>query len=206
MAYRCRFAARSSFGRGTGASGFTLIEILVVISIIAILAALVIGGVGVIQRRAKESATKLEVKQFQEAVEKYLFDEGIYPASDKEANPEANYFPELYRALFGVPRPNGPGGRSAPYGNISGERTVVVDEDDETGFRPAERSEINDDSVDKHYLDPWGQPYIYRPNKGKKPQPWMRNPRTCDIYSVGEDGVDQTILGGDEENDDIGNW
>ena len=77
----CRLAQLSVRRRG-----FTLIEILVVISIIAILSSLVIGGVMTIQDKAKESSAKLEVKQLDEQLANYLFEEKIYPAAAKEAD------------------------------------------------------------------------------------------------------------------------
>ena len=73
------------------------------------------------------------------------------------------------------------------------------------------RSELRDSEVEKYLLDPWGEPFVYRANKGKNlsEHMFMHN-QAADIYSRGPDSEDQTMLGEDAEAegeiDDIGNW
>ncbi|MCZ6794643.1 MAG: prepilin-type N-terminal cleavage/methylation domain-containing protein [Planctomycetota bacterium] len=189
-----------------GARGFTLVEVLIVISIIAILAALVIGGLGKAREAAEQTQAKTEVDTMRQAVGRYELDEGILPAFGKLADEETNYFPILFTALMDSPEPEGKGGRSAPYiDRIEEEKIVVKDGSD---YRKATRKERYDHTVDKYLLDPWDNPYIYRCNKGLKPQDWMVNRDSFDLYSTGPNGSDETILGDEErdeeEYDDIG--
>jgi prepilin-type N-terminal cleavage/methylation domain-containing protein len=59
--------------------GFTLIEILVVISIIAILAGLLIPVIGSVRRRGQVTATVLEIQSLKNAIEQYKQKFGDYP-------------------------------------------------------------------------------------------------------------------------------
>jgi len=60
-------------------TGFTLIEILVVISIIAVLASIIISSLGESRQRATEVADKEAVRQVKLAMELYALDHGDYP-------------------------------------------------------------------------------------------------------------------------------
>jgi predicted O-methyltransferase YrrM len=142
-----------------------------------------------------------EVSALQTALETYVLDEGCYPGIDREAPPERNDFPRLLNVLLGPPAPAGPGGRSAPYIKLRAEGVVVKTAQ---GYCQAAAKDLADPKIEKYYLDPWGNPYVYRANKGKPAQKHMKNPAKADLYSLGPDGVDQTIRG--EAGDDIGNW
>ena len=60
--------------------GFTLVELLVVITIIGILAAIAIPNMTRMRIKAKESEVKANLHVIQEAVERYYVDEHEYPA------------------------------------------------------------------------------------------------------------------------------
>lgn len=62
-------------------SGFTLIELMIVVVIIAILALLVIPRLAIYSRRSKESAMVANLNRLREAIEKFKSDTGEYPAS-----------------------------------------------------------------------------------------------------------------------------
>jgi type II secretory pathway pseudopilin PulG len=59
---------------------FTIIELLVVISIIAIMAGMLIGGLGGASDKKLEVATKGEIMKLELALEKYKADFGDYPS------------------------------------------------------------------------------------------------------------------------------
>lgn len=59
--------------------GMTLIEILVVISIIAILAGILLPVIGVVRRRGQVTATVLEIQNLKAAIEQYKQKFGDYP-------------------------------------------------------------------------------------------------------------------------------
>ena len=184
--------------------GFTLIEILIVISIIALLSSLILGAIMVAKKGATEAIAKTEVSSLGGALEQYVQDESDYPGMAEKIDADRNQFPELYNALFGERRPNGPGGRSAPYTKIEEKRVVVYDRDTDR-YEPATRDQVNDFETEKFYLDPWSNPFVYRANKGRKREEFMHNQYAADIYSLGPNGTDDTAEG-NEESDDIGNW
>jgi len=60
--------------------GFTLVELLIVIAIIAILAALTLNTAGYIQKKAARSRAETEIAALSAALESYKADNGDYPA------------------------------------------------------------------------------------------------------------------------------
>ena len=60
--------------------GFSLVELLVVITIIGILASLALANMGRVRNKAHESEVKANLHVIQEAVERFSVDEGEYPA------------------------------------------------------------------------------------------------------------------------------
>ena len=200
-------SARLSPGRARRGAGFTLVEILIVVSIISLLAGLVLVGVQRARLHASRAIAKATVGDWSNAIGRYVQDEGKYPAQGLEPDAERNDFPLLYKALCGERRPKGPGGRSAPYITPTEEQILVYDET--LGeHRTATRAERFDNDVDKFVADPWGEPYVYRCNKGHSlaDNPFMHK-ADFDLYSTGENGTDETMLGeSGEDVDDIGNW
>lgn len=92
-------------------AGFTLVELLTVMAIIAILVGLVLGTAGFAQKAAARKQAATEIKAFEAALEGFKADNGIYPqtsATDSldaqnDTNPTAysNANLVLYRALTG---------------------------------------------------------------------------------------------------------
>jgi prepilin-type N-terminal cleavage/methylation domain-containing protein len=184
--------------------GFTLVEILIVISIIALLASMILAGVSYARRRAYEALAKTLVTNLSSAMETYYRDSGEYPGNNRSRFREGdNAFPALFEALFGQRPPRGKGGPSSPYMELK-ESDVVVWDNDEEKYRPAEPDEIRDPKMEKWITDPWGIPLVYRENKSRTPKRYMHNAQKADIYSTGPDRTDQTIE--EEKGDDIGNW
>ncbi|MBM3833140.1 MAG: type II secretion system protein [Verrucomicrobia bacterium] len=79
-------------------SGFTLIELLVVFSIIALLAGLSVGLVGVASRKNKESRVKAELNKYVTAIENYKAAIGSFPP-DNPGKPSTN---QLFYELSGT--------------------------------------------------------------------------------------------------------
>ncbi|MDD3435410.1 MAG: prepilin-type N-terminal cleavage/methylation domain-containing protein, partial [Patescibacteria group bacterium] len=59
--------------------GFTLVELLVVVAIIGILAAVSVVALNTARARARDSRRVADVRQMQTALELYYNDEGTYP-------------------------------------------------------------------------------------------------------------------------------
>ena len=69
-----------SKGNSTATHGFTLMELLAVITIIAILAGLVLQTAGYVQKKAARSRAEAEIATLAAALESYKADWGDYPA------------------------------------------------------------------------------------------------------------------------------
>lgn len=64
-----------------GNRGFTIVELLIVVVIIAILASITLVTYSGIQNRSKDSQTDAAVSQLKKAIEMYRVDESVYPAA-----------------------------------------------------------------------------------------------------------------------------
>ena len=144
--------------------GFTLVELLIVIAIIGILAGLALKAISLVRQSTNVAITTTDIHSFKAAVEQYNQDEGEYPGMGKKVSGDDNQFPILYECLFGDRRPNGPGGRNAPYMDLDQDKVVVYDDDIED-YRKARRKELRNRKIEKYMLDAWGNPLVYRSNK-----------------------------------------
>jgi prepilin-type N-terminal cleavage/methylation domain-containing protein len=77
-----------------GKKGFTLIEILFVITVVAILAAIVIPRLTTSATTAKEAACDANISNINTQVERWYFDNGSWPANDlSDIGADNDYFP-----------------------------------------------------------------------------------------------------------------
>ena len=84
------------------AAGFTLIELMVVIAIIAILAGIIMGSLATAKYRANDSKRKSDLKNLSLALSQYYNDNGSYPSTggvfwgnSANGGNRANYIPGL---------------------------------------------------------------------------------------------------------------
>jgi general secretion pathway protein G len=63
------------------ASGFTLLELIIVIAVIGILATIALPNLKDIPRRAAESVLKSNLRTFRDVIDQYRADKGHYPAT-----------------------------------------------------------------------------------------------------------------------------
>lgn len=73
--------------------GFTLVELLVVMAVLAILATLIVGGFRSSQARGRDSQRKSDLKQIANSLEIFLTDYGIYPPASGTQVAACSYNP-----------------------------------------------------------------------------------------------------------------
>lgn len=151
-------------------SAFTLVEMLTVMTVIAILASLILAVNGYVQRKAGTSRAEGEIQALTLGCENYKVDNGIYPRSTDtdtldprtDANPATGVSSEryqkaslyLYKALSGDTQPS-----SGPDFKPE-EKAYLTD-----FFRPqvlGASKNSNDQITKVHYIqDPFGNSYGY---------------------------------------------
>jgi type II secretory pathway pseudopilin PulG len=113
----CRGVCAKRLTNGSGAwhkrryNAFTILELLVVITIIIVLAGLILSTVGYVQKKGARSRAEAEIAAISAALESYKADNGIYPtsANTNALNARTNVNPsgyqtacfDLYTALTG---------------------------------------------------------------------------------------------------------
>ncbi len=65
----------------SGASGFTLLELIIVVAIVGILAGIAMPRLKDVPRRASEAALKTDLHTFRDVIDQYHADKGHYPPS-----------------------------------------------------------------------------------------------------------------------------
>lgn len=78
-----RFVTHLSRRTSTNSGGFTFIEIMVVVAILAILAALVVPRIMGRTDEAKRTAAKVQIRNIEGALQLYKLDNGVYPTTEQ---------------------------------------------------------------------------------------------------------------------------
>jgi prepilin-type N-terminal cleavage/methylation domain-containing protein len=156
--------------------GFTLIEMLIVISIITILGGLVLTAIGVASRTSKENATRAIIKQLEAALMRYESDFQDYPPSDGDSQGMKGS-ENLWKYLRTEKK-------EGPY--ITSKEIPICDSDHNGEMEIA-------DGFKRTIL------YVHHRDYSNKPP----NKRTYRLISSGADGkMDE----GQRNSDDIVNW
>ena len=96
--------------------GFTLIELVIVIAVIAILAGILLGALPAITEKRTRSVVRAELRQLVTAIEAYKEKHGFYPP-DNTNNIAA---PPLFYELVGTTVTSDPNGANASYVPLNG--------------------------------------------------------------------------------------
>ena len=152
----------------TRTKGFTLIEMLVTITIIIILMGIAVGGFEFVKQKQARSQAAVQISLLSKALEDYKLDTGSYPSGDGTSAANNN----LYKALYHTPASAEPA-----------EKIYVPEldpENDRQGWTEGEGEDVT-------IVDPWGAEYIYRDGSDTD----AKNP-DFDIISKGKDGEEGT--------------
>lgn len=104
-----------------GAAGFTFIEIMVVVAILAILAALVVPRIMGRTDDAKRTAAKVQIRNIEGALQLYKLDNGVYPSTEQGLKaliekPTVGVIPKKWKVGGYLPKlPEDPWGSSYKY-------------------------------------------------------------------------------------------
>lgn len=165
----------------TRRAGFTLVELLTVVAIIAILAALSIGGFAYFNRKQAEDKGRMQIKLLETALEEYKMDNGEYPAHNNTNGTLGTNL--LYKKLY--------------YEGASAAGRIYLPELDPTS---AKQGWIDGTGAAAKIIDPFGNEYRYRCMTDKTKQ---KNP-DFDLWSMGADGRTNTSSATHKDNrDDI---
>ncbi len=187
---------KSSSTAWPGRAGFTLMEMLVVISIIVVLAGLTIGGLGFVKDKQAREQAKVQINLLQMALQEYHSDNGFFPEG---ANPSGeNATEEIYKALYPQDRDE------EVY------LTQLNPENDTFGWLKGQTGETGETGL-KIY-DPWGNEYRYRANDPSAGSSSIAANPDFDLWSAGPDGRTNPGSAGNYDNkapenlDDIRGW
>lgn len=139
---------------------FTLIEVLVVISIIAILAGMTLGVGGPMMEKAKRSRTQGEIAAIESALERYKIDNGSYPIAEQypnletDGNPQETTYIVTGEALF-----QALGGRKNHKEKAENQVYLEVKQSQ------VDKESRTSSSSNTYLVDPWGFAYGYCVNE-----------------------------------------
>jgi len=181
-----------------GLRGFTLVELLTVVTIIVILSGMVVGVSAFVQRRAAVDRAKTHLALFNLKITEYKIDAGGFLPPTSEEDVEARSGIIIYKMLYG----DGIGAAGIAGTADDGALDGRPDEGAIVYWAALDPNNNNQNMINKRggevpveLVDPWGNPWRFRNQKG---DPSQENP-DFDLWSLGPDGKNGTA-------DDITNW
>jgi prepilin-type N-terminal cleavage/methylation domain-containing protein len=187
------------------AAAFTLVETLVVVTIMGVLAALILGTFSYAQDKSKRTATEVRMGVITSALELYRNDFGSYPevasagetVSIRKLQYEVGGAEMLYQALSGdgtdkilVKTSDGAGSGEASDGTVEGPEAQNVK------VRDLKKDMWLNQDGRYFMVDGWGVPFQYvravnttvaSTPGGQPPPPATMNPTSYDLWSYGTD-------------------
>jgi prepilin-type N-terminal cleavage/methylation domain-containing protein len=129
--------------KNSSCRAFTLIELLAVITIIAIIAGLTLGAAGAVRRHGATSTAKAEVAALQAACDRYYADYNAYPIGTADPT-----------------KTNNPTGSTTLFTNLLGSATLTAAPTSKRYFEP-KPSMVYTNGTPNYFIDPWGYAYGY---------------------------------------------
>ena len=96
-------------------SGFTLMELLITVSIIAILVAIGIASYSTINKQSRDTKRKSDIEQLRSALEMYRADVGYYPSTGAGSWTAASDLSTALVTTYILAIPSDPQGATSPY-------------------------------------------------------------------------------------------
>ncbi|NDB96360.1 MAG: hypothetical protein EBZ78_09410 [Verrucomicrobia bacterium] len=140
-------------------AAFTLVELLGVITIIAVLAGLTLGGAGAIRRHGATSQAKSEVAALQAACQRYFAENNAYPVTTS-VDPSSSVTPTAYTAAGQI-----------LFTNLVGSATLTGTTTTKRYFEP-KATMVNTTASPNYFIDPWGYAYGYNSDGTNAPLIW----------------------------------
>lgn len=172
------------FARRISKAAFTLIEMMVVITIIIILAGLVVGGMEYANQRSATEKAKTQIALLSKGIEEYKLDMGAYPATGditttSGSNGTVTSF-ILFNALYWTP--------------VSSSQKIYLPELDPVTTKQGWTTGAA--TANLTITDPWGNQYCYRSSSNATggPNSATVNP-DFDLWSMGKDGKTDATSG-----------
>jgi prepilin-type N-terminal cleavage/methylation domain-containing protein len=162
---------------------FTLIELLTVITIIAILAGITLGAFGVVQQKAARSRASAEIAAIGLACTRYQIDYGDYPDAQADSAPSG-----LYK---GIPTASDytDGGKQLFQALMGRDTWSDLVDDGKVQYMELKQSQVGLPTGESYIQDPFGYPYGYYYNSdgigGDSSQKSLFNYVEPDIWSTG---------------------
>jgi len=195
--------------------GFTLIELMAVITIIVILAGLVVGGMGFVNERQAKEKAKVQIALISKALEEYKLDNGTYPPTANTANGTAQSAAGLYIPLFYEGYEFGrlttpPTSWTKKIGTVDVPKSIKIylPDLDPASTKQGWVTTGTTVPISLPVMDPWGQQYRYRTAVAANgtPNADTINP-DFDLWSSGKDTGTKPETAADRRNlDDIKNF
>jgi len=182
-----------------GSAAFSLVELLTVIAIMVILAALTVSGLSFVQDYQARKKAQIQIHLLSKAIEDYKLDNGSYPATTDLATTGSSVTlgsgnsKILFKALY-----------NDGANDATGAKKIYISELDPASNKQGWTTGTASDST--NITDPWGNEYIYRTafDSTSSPNTHTRNP-DFDLWSCGKDGKTSDTASDAVARDDIWN-
>ena len=136
---------------GTHRSGFTLLELLIVISIIAILAAIAFPATSMVMNQARKAQAESQVAGIVNAVKLYETQYSVLPLGNSPGEQEIPTDSEFVDILTGVDTDN----NTKEISFLEGKQAKKA-----SGSKPARSGFVNQGNGSSSLVDPWGNFYM----------------------------------------------